>query len=39
MCKPNRHCLIWTWIASKYVLACIIEGCGYVAGAEKAGVE
>jgi len=30
MCQPNRHCLIWTWIAGKYVLACIIAGCGYI---------
>jgi hypothetical protein len=30
MCKENRHCLIWTWISGRYVLACIISGCGYV---------
>lgn len=30
MCQPNRHALIWTWIAGKYVLACVVKGCGYI---------
>lgn len=30
MCAPGRHCLIWTWLAGMFVLACITEGCTYV---------